>query len=388
MKFYEYNVREIFSSEGIITTYGEVALSPLEVYEIAKKIQSPVVLKAQVLTGGRGKAGGISFAENPEEARVAASELFVKKIKGYPVNKILVAKKELVKQEYYLGITINFQSRNTSLIFSTEGGVDIEEIAVKNPDKIVKVDIDPVIGLQDYHLLPLAKTLNYDKELFSQLQSICKKLYTIYIKYDCVLVEINPLALVEDKREKGLIAIDAKLESDDNANYRQANLTEMWDETAEEKIELIGKRAGFVTIKLNGIVSIVSNGAGNAIYALDLLNKYNISTANILDLSGGATPDKVQKAVDVVIQDEDVKVILFNVFGGITRCDEIAKGIVQSLENIPSNIHVICRLQGTNREKGIKILNDSGLDAFTYLEDAIKKIVDLINKQGDLKWVF
>ncbi|MFW6148992.1 MAG: succinate--CoA ligase subunit beta, partial [Atribacterota bacterium] len=227
--------------------------------------------------------------------------------------------------------------------------------------------------------------LNYDKNLFNQLKNICKKLYSIYTKYDCLLVEINPLALVGGENEKQLIALDAKLESDDNANYRQTTLTEMWDEETEEKIELIGKRAGFVTIKLNGAVSIISNGAGNAIYALDLLKKYNISTANILDLSGGATPEKVQKAVNVVIQDEDLKVILFNVFGGITRCDEIAKGIVQSMQNIPPNIPVVCRLQGTNREKGIKILNDSGFEAFMYLEDAIKKIVELIDKQGDVK---
>ena len=385
MKFYEYNAREIFNLEGIVTSEGKVAVSPSEVFEIAKDMNAPVVLKSQVLTGGRGKAGGIKFANNPEEAQKFASELFSKKIKGYPVTKILVSDKVDIKKEYYLGITINFQNRKTSLIFSTEGGVDIEELAEKNPEKIIKIDIDPVIGLQNYHLTPLARALGYDKEVFNQLKIICKKLYLIYEKYDCLLVEINPLALIEEEGIRKLIAIDAKLESDDNANYRQSTLTEMWDEKTEEKIELIGKSAGFVTIKLNGVVSIVSNGAGNAIYALDLLKKYNISTANILDLSGGASPEKVQKAVNVVIQDEDVKVILFNVFGGITRCDEIAKGIVQSVQSIPSNIPVVCRLQGTNREKGIKILNDAGFQAFMYLEDAIKKIVELIDKQGDVK---
>jgi succinyl-CoA synthetase beta subunit len=385
MKFYEYNAREIFYSEGIVTSEGKVAVSPSEVFEIAKTMDVPVVLKSQVLTGGRGKAGGIKFVTSPEEAKQIASELFSKKIKGYPVTKILVAKKENIKKEYYLGITINFQNRKTSLIFSTEGGVDIEELALKSPEKIIKIEIDPVIGLQNYHLTPLTRVLGYKKDIFNQLKNICKKLYLIYEKYDCLLVEINPLALIEEEGIDKLIAVDAKLESDDNANYRQTTLTEMWDEETEEKIELIGKRAGFVTIKLNGMVSIVSNGAGNAIYALDLLKKYEISTANILDLSGGATPDKVQRAVNVVIQDEDVKVILFNVFGGITRCDEIAKGIVQSKQNIPPNIPVVCRLQGTNREEGIKILNDSGLEAFMYLEDAIKKIVKLIDNQGDVK---
>lgn len=383
MKFYEYNVREIFQSKDIATSEGKVALSPSEVSEIAKDMSVPVVLKSQVLTGGRGKAGGIKFANSPEEAQKIASELLSKEIKGHPVAKILVAKKKTIKKEYYLGITINFQERKTSLIFSTEGGVDIEELAVKNPEKIIKIDIDPVIGLQTYHLTPLARALEYDKKIFNQLKDICKKLYSIYNEYDCLLVEINPLALVQDKDENKLIALDAKLESDDNANYRQPTLAEMWDEKTEEEIELIGKRAGFVTIKLNGVVSIISNGAGNAIYALDLLKKYNINTANILDLSGGATPEKVQRAVDVIIQDQDVKVILFNVFGGITRCDEIAKGIVQSVQSIPPNIPVVCRLQGTNREKGIRILSEAGFEAFMYLEDAIKKIVELIDKQGD-----
>lgn len=378
MKFYEYNVREIFSSEGIPISEGELALSSSEAFEIASKIGSPVALKSQVLTGGRGKSGGIRFADNPEEAKKFAEELFSKKIKGYPVNKILVVKKENIKQEYYLGITINFQKRKTSLIFSTEGGIDIEELAVKNPEKIIKIDIDPVVGLQSYHLTPISKALDYNKVIFNQLKNICIQLYKIYTKYDCLLVEINPLALLNN--EDKLIALDAKLESDDNANYRQAELAGMWDEKTEDKLELIGRKAGFVTIKLDGSVSIISNGAGNAIYALDLLKKYGTSAASILDLSGGATAEKVQRAVNVVTQDPDVKAILFNVFGGITRCDEIANGIIQSIQDIPKGISVVCRLQGTNREKGIKILNDAGFQASMYLEDAIQKVVKLINQ--------
>lgn len=378
MKFYEYNVREIFSTEGIAISEGEVASSPLEVSEIARKMKVPIALKSQVLTGGRGKAGGICFANNYKEAMEIASELFSKKIKGYPVTKILVAKKVDIKKEYYLGITINFQNRKTSLIFSTEGGIEIEEVAFKNPEKIVKVDIDPIIGIQNYHLNLLEKAIDYNKIIFNQLKDICKKLYNIYVKYDCLIVEINPLALIKDNNEEKLVALDAKLESDDNANFRQTSLSEMWDRKTENKIELIGREAGFVTIKLNGCVSIISNGAGNAIYALDLLKKYGAEAANIIDLSGGATAEKVKRAVNVVVQDTDVKAILFNVFGGITRCDEIAKGIIQSMEDIPENISVVCRLQGTNREKGIAILRDAGFKAFMYLEDAIKKIIEVV----------
>lgn len=379
MKFYEYNVKDIFEKEGILTSEGQVALSASEVYEIAKGLSSPVVLKSQILTGGRGKAGGIGVADNPDEAKKIAVDLLSKEIKGFPVKKLLVVKKQNILKEYYLGITINFQERKTTLIFSTEGGVDIEELAVKNPEKIIKVDIDPIIGLQNYHLIPIARSVEYNEIILNQLTEISKKLYSLYSKYDCLVVEINPLALIEDGKGKRLMALDAKLETDDNANFRQTELAEIWDEKTENEIELIGRKAGFVTIKLAGPVSIISNGAGNAIYALDLLKRYGTSAANILDLSGGATAEKVQRAVKVVIQDKDVQAILFNVFGGITRCDEIAQGIILSRQDIPKHISVICRLQGTNREKGIEMLKEAGFEAYKYLEDAIKKVIQLIS---------
>jgi len=375
MKLYEYNAKEIFKKEGIVISEGAVASSPSEVAQIAKGLETEVCLKSQVLFGGRGKVGGIRFATDPQEAEKVAKELFNLELKGHPVKKLLVVKKQEILKEYYLGITIDFSKKKTALLFSSQGGVEIEELAVKQPGKVIKIEIDPLLGLQNYHLNFLAKEVDYNKDIFSQLKVICQKLYLIFKKYDCLLVEINPLALVE-KNE--LVALDAKLESDDNANYRQPYLVSMWDEKTEDPVELTGKKAGFVTIKLNGPVSIISNGAGNAIYALDLLNRHNTGAANILDLSGGASAEKVQQAVNVVIQDKDVKAILFNVFGGITRCDEIAKGIVRSIKEIPKNISVVCRLQGTNREEGMKILNDAGFEASIYLEDAINKVIKKI----------
>lgn len=196
MKFYEYNVREIFTVEGIPLSEGYLALSPSEVFEAAQKLASPVVLKVQILAGGRGKAGGIRFADNPEQAKEIASELFLSKIKGFPVNKILVVRKEDIKREYYLGITINFQKRKAALVFCPEGGIEIEELAFKSPEKIIEVDIDPIIGLQNYHLAPIVRSVQHSEKIFIQLKEVIKKLYNIYKKHDCLVVEINPLALI------------------------------------------------------------------------------------------------------------------------------------------------------------------------------------------------
>ena len=301
-----------------------------------------------------------------------AEDLFNMKIKGEEVNRLLIEEQQEIKEEYYLGLTLNRSKKTDTLIFSRSGGMDIEEVAAETPEKVVKVDIDPVLGLQNFHLTPVAKAFDFDKEMSKKVAPIVKKLYEIYKNSDCLLVEINPLALLTDGSVK---ALDGKLEMDDNARYRQPKLLTMWDEEKEEEMELIGRQAGFVVIKLSGNVSIISNGAGLAISTLDSLQRHGINAANILDLSGGATSEKVQKAVDVVLQDSDVKSILFNIFGGITRCDEIAAGVSASLKKVPADISIVCRLQGTNREEGIKILKEAGLEAASDLEEVVEKVV-------------
>lgn len=377
MKLYEYQVKEIFSKYGINIQKGKFAKTPQEAKQIAAAIGVPVVLKSQVLVGGRGKAGGVKIVDDLSDVEKVAGKILKTEIKGYKPIGILVDKKTEIKQEFYLGIVFDRKMKKTVIIFSPSGGIDIEEMSKRCPQKITKIYIDELLALQEFHINRLLPLVDNDREMFSKLKKIVKELYSIYKKYDSLIVEINPLALTENG---DLVALDGKMEIDNNASYRQKLLVDTDNKDEENPIELIGKKAGFVVIKLKGNISIISNGAGLALSTLDLLHKYNMGVANILDLSGGATPEKVIRAVKVVIQDKDVKGILFNIFGGITRCDEIARGIAGALKSIPDDISVVCRLQGTNREEGISILKDVSLNAETDLEEVVKNIVSTMNR--------
>jgi len=377
MKLYEYQVKEIFFKYGIGIQEGKFAKTPQEAKQIAENIGGSVVLKSQVLVGGRGKAGGVKIVDDLSDVEKAADEILKTEIKGYKPVGILVEKKMEIKKELYLSIVFDRKMKKTVIIFSPSGGMDIEEISKSSPEKITKVYINELLGLQSFHINRLLPLVNNDKEMFSKLKKIVKALYSIYKKSDSMIVEINPLALTENG---DLVALDGKMEIDNNAEYRQKSLIDTDNKNAEDPIEIIGKEAGFVVIKLKGNISIISNGAGLALSTLDLLDKYNMGVANILDLSGGATPEKVMRAIKVVIQDKDVKGILFNIFGGITRCDEIARGIAGALKSIPEDISVVCRLQGTNRDEGINILKGVNLDADTDLEETVKNIVSTMNR--------
>lgn len=377
MKLYEYQVKEIFSKYGISIQKGKLAKTPQEAKQVAAAIGGPVVLKSQVLVGGRGKAGGVKIVDDLSDVEKVADKILKTEIKGYKPKGILVDEKTEIKQEFYLGIVFDRKMKKTVIIFSPSGGIDIEEMSKRCPQKITKIYIDELLALQEFHINRLLPLVDNDREMFSKLKKIVKELYSIYKKYDSLIVEINPLALTENG---DLVALDGKMEIDNNASYRQKLLVDADNKDEENPIELIGKKAGFVVIKLKGNISIISNGAGLALSTLDLLHKYNMGVANILDLSGGATPEKVIRAVKVVIQDKDVKGILFNIFGGITRCDEIARGIAGALKSIPGDISVVCRLQGTNREEGISILKDVSLNAETDLEEVVKNIVSTMNR--------
>lgn len=377
MKLYEYQVKDIFSKYGINIKKGKLAKTPQEAKQIAAVIGGPVVLKSQVLVGGRGKAGGVKIVDNLSDVEKVADKILKSEVKGYKPIGVLVDEKTEIKQEFYLGIVFDRKMKKTVIIFSPSGGIDIEEMSKRCPQKITKIYIDELLALQEFHINRLLPLVDNDREMFSKLKKIVKALYSIYKKYDSLIVEINPLALTENG---DLVALDGKMEIDNNASYRQKLLVDTDNKDEENPIELIGKKAGFVVIKLKGNISIISNGAGLALSTLDLLHKYNMGVANILDLSGGATPEKVIRAVKVVIQDKDVKGILFNIFGGITRCDEIARGIAGALKSIPEDISVVCRLQGTNREEGISILKDVSLDAETDLEEVVKNIVSTMNR--------
>jgi len=377
MKLYEYQAKEIFSKHEINIQKGKLAKTPQEAKQIAADIGGPVVLKSQVLVGGRGKAGGVKIVDDLGQVEKVAEIIMKTEIKGNKPIGILVEKKMEIKLELYLGIAFDRKMKKTVIIFSPSGGMDVEEISKRYPQKIIKIYIDELLGIQDFHINRLLPLVDNDREMFSKLKKIVKILYSIYKKYDSLIVEINPLALTENG---DLVALDGKMEIDNNASYRQKLLVDEDNKDEEDSIELIGKKAGFVVIKLKGNISIISNGAGLALSTLDLLHKYNMGVANILDLSGGATPEKVMRAIKVVIQDKDVKGILFNIFGGITRCDEIARGIAGALKIIPEDISVVCRLQGTNREEGINILKDVNLDADTDLEETVKNIVSTMNR--------
>jgi len=377
MKLYEYQVKEIFAKHGINIQKGELAKTPQEAKQVATHIASPVVLKSQVLVGGRGKAGGVKIVDDLSEVEKVADKILKTEIKGYKPNGILVLEKIEIKQEFYLSVVLDRSMKKTVIIFSLSGGMDIEEISKNSPQKITKIYIDELLGLQDFHINRLLPLVNNDREMFLKLKKIVKMLYVIYKKSDSMIVEVNPLALTESG---DFIALDGKMETDNNAQYRQKSLVDTSNGVEEDPIEFIGKKAGFVVIKLTGNISIISNGAGLALSTLDLLYKYNMGVANILDLSGGATPEKVMRAIKVVIQDKDVKGILFNIFGGITRCDEIARGIAGALETIPKDISVVCRLQGTNRDEGISILKGVNLDVDTDLEETVKNIVSMMNR--------
>jgi len=377
VKLYEYQAKEIFAKYEINIQKGELAKTPQDAKQIAAVIGGPVVLKSQVLVGGRGKAGGVKIVDDLSDVEKVADKMLKSEIKGYKPNGILVLEKIEIKQEFYLSIVLDRKMKKTVIIFSSFGGMDIEEVSKKHPEKIAKIYVEELLGFQDFHINRLLPLLNNDREILSKLKKIVKKLYSIYKKYDCLIAEINPLALTENG---DLVALDGKMEIDNNAQYRQKSLVDTSNGIEEDPIELIGKQAGFVVIKLKGNISIISNGAGLALSTLDLLHKYNMGVANILDLSGGATPEKVMRAVKVVLQDKDVKGILFNIFGGITRCDEIARGIAGALKSIPEDISVVCRLQGTNRDEGINILKDVNLDADTDLEETVKNIVSIMNR--------
>lgn len=377
MKLYEYQVKEIFSKYGINIQKGKLAKTPQEAKQTAAAIRVPVVLKSQVLVGGRGKAGGVKIVDDLSDVEKVADKILKTEIKGYKPIGILVDEKAEIKQEFYLGIVLDRKMKKTLVIFSSFGGMDIGEVSKKHPEKICKLYVEELLGIQDFHINRLLPLVDNNREMFSKLKKIVKALYFIYKKYDSLIVEINPLALTENG---DLVALDGKMEIDNNASYRQKLLVDTENKDEEDPLELIGKNAGFVVVKLKGNISIISNGAGLALSTLDLLHKYNMGVANILDLSGGATPEKVIRAVKVVIQDKDVKGILFNIFGGITRCDEIARGIAGALKSIPEDISVVCRLQGTNREEGISILRDVSLNAETDLEETVKNIVSTMNR--------
>lgn len=374
MKLHEYQSKRIFAKYGVPIPKGDVATKAAEARDIARELGGPVVIKSQVLVGGRGKAGGIKVAKNPDEAETLADTILGMDIKGLTVEKVLVDEAADIKKEIYLGIVIDRAQQKPVVISSAEGGVEIEEVAKTNPDAIIRLPIDPQWGLMDYQARNLAFDLGLRGAHINSFVQIAKGLYQAFINTDASLAEINPLVVTGDGR---LLAVDGKIVLDDNALFRHPDLVELRDVQEESPAEREARNAGLSYVKLDGEIGCMVNGAGLAMATMDITKHYGGEPANFLDIGGGAKADKVAAALRIILSDPKVKAVLFNIFGGITRCDEVAKGILEALQQVNTNVPMVARLVGTNEEEGRRILAEANFPSASSLGEAAEKAVAL-----------
>ncbi|HNS02166.1 MAG TPA: ADP-forming succinate--CoA ligase subunit beta [Anaerolineae bacterium] len=372
MNLHEYQSKRIFAQYGIPIPRGEVASTPTEAREIAGKLGGKVVVKSQVLVGGRGKAGGIKLAVDKDDAEEKAKAILGMDIKGLTVKRVLVDEAADIKDEIYLGLVIDRARRRVVMMGSSEGGVDIEEVAATMPDKIVKVAIDPCIGFRSYQAMDLATALGIPKELTRSFGQIASGLYTAFVENDASLAEINPLVVTGDGK---LLAVDGKMSIDDNALYRHKALADLRDPSEEDPYEVEARRFDLSYVKLDGNIGCMVNGAGLSMATMDMIKLYGGAPANFLDIGGGATAERVAAALRIILSDQNVKTVLINIFGGITRCDEVARGIVAALDEVGAAVPMVVRLVGTNEAEGRAILADAKMDPATTLAEAAQKAV-------------
>jgi succinyl-CoA synthetase beta subunit len=374
VNIHEYQAKELLAAQGIPVPMGEVATTPEQAEEIARRLGGAVVVKAQVHAGGRGKAGGVKLANTPEEAREKAEAILKLTIKDLPVQRVLIAPAEDIASEAYVGIILDRASHAPVFMVSAEGGVDIEEVAVTNPDAIIKLPVDPRYGLLPHQAYELATKLYTDVKQQRAAAKILQQLYKAFIEAGASLAEINPLITTPSGEVK---AIDAKFNIDDNELFRLPAIEALRDESSEAPAEVQAREANLTFIKLDGDVGCVVNGAGLAMATMDLVKYYGGDPANFLDIGGSSNPEKVVNALRIITADPAVKVILFNIFGGITRTDDVANGIVTATQQLKMDIPIVIRLTGTNEEIAVKILNEAGFTALTDMDDAVQKAVAL-----------
>ncbi|MBK9232520.1 MAG: ADP-forming succinate--CoA ligase subunit beta [Anaerolineae bacterium] len=381
MNLQEYQSKRIFAKFGVPIPRGEVATTATAARDIARRLGTRVVIKSQVLVGGRGKAGGIKLANTPDEAEAVAERILGMDIKGLKVRKVLVDEAADIRKELYLGLVIDRAQRRVVMMGSSEGGVDIEEVAAHTPEKITKIAIDPFLGLKDYQAREMAMTMGVNRELVSDFIRIAQALYTAFVQSDASLAEINPLAIVGEGK---LVGLDGKMAVDDNALFRHPDLDEMRDVDEEDPYEAEARRFGLSYVKLDGEIGCMVNGAGLAMATMDIIKFYGGSPANFLDVGGGAQADKVAAALRIILSDKNVKAVLFNIFGGITRCDEVARGILTALKEVPTTVPMVARLVGTNEAEGRAILADAHMGTAATLDEAADKAVRAA--RGELKF--
>ena len=372
LKLHEYQSKRVFARYGVPIPQGDVATTPEEARRIAARLGKRVVIKSQVLVGGRGKAGGIRLANTPDEAEDIADQILGMNIKGLTVKKVLVDEAAAIATEIYLGIVIDRAQHRPVIMASSEGGVEIEEVARVTPERIFRIGIDPSFGLQQYQGRELAFSIGLPKDLVPAFVKIAQGLYQAFVDSDASLSEINPLVITGEGK---LLAVDGKILLDDNALFRHFELAEMRDADEESPEEQEARRHGLSYVKLDGEIGCMVNGAGLAMATMDIIKLHGGEPANFLDIGGGAQADKVAAALRIILSDPNVKAVLFNIFGGITRCDEVAKGILEALRSFQSDVPMVARLVGTNEEEGRRILAEAQMMTADTLTAAAEKAV-------------
>jgi len=374
VNIHEYQAKEILRHLGVPVPPGEVATTSQQAQMIASKYGGTVVVKAQVHAGGRGKAGGVKLAKSPAEAREIAAKILGMQIKGLTVHKVLVTPAADIATEAYVGIIVDRAAKKPVFMVSPAGGIDIEEVAAKTPEKILKLPIDTRYGLQPFQAMRLGFFLYHDIGQARAAAKIMHQLYTAFMQSGCSLAEINPLVVT---KEGNVVALDAKMVIDDNELDRRPDIEGLRDESSEAPSEVQARDANLTFIKLDGDVGCVVNGAGLAMATMDLVKYYGGEPANFLDIGGSSNPEKVVNALRIITADPRVKSILFNIFGGITRTDDVANGIVTATKQNPLKVPIVIRLTGTNEEIAVKILADNGFSASSDMDDAVKRAVEL-----------
>jgi len=377
LKLFEHEAKEIFSKYGIPIPNGRLANSPAQARETATRVKTPVAVKAQVLVVGRGKAGGILFANSPREAELSSRKLLGAEIRGLRIQSVLVEEKLPIRKELYFSITVDRSSRSYVAIASSEGGVEIEETAVTTPEKIIKIIINPLYGFHPYHAHQIAKKLGYRGDQMQELAAILLKLYRVAMDYDAELCEMNPLI---ETTEGKFVAADARLIIDDNALYRHPDFQRRLSEKGGTELtpqELEVQKSGLAYVKLDGNIGVFGNGAGLVMATLDVIQLYGGNPANFLDVGGGASSEKMAAALNLVFSDPRIEVVFINVLGGITRCDEIAKGILEAKSRIGFAKPMVIRLVGTNEEEGKRVLTEADIQVLDSMEEAAERAVEI-----------
>ncbi|MHA1480397.1 MAG: ADP-forming succinate--CoA ligase subunit beta [Candidatus Thorarchaeota archaeon] len=381
MKLHEHEAKDIFRAFKMPTPPGGVAMTPEEAKKRAAEVGKPVVIKAQVLSGKRGKAGGVKFADTPEEAQKLSEEILAMRINDLPVEAVLIEEKLDIQQEIYVGVTIDRNERKYVMIGSGAGGMSIEELAEEKPELIIKKHVDPTLGFQPYEAREMAIDMGFKGKQINKLASFFLKLWNIVLAYDVELSEINPLILTTDGR---FLAADARLNIDDNALYRHKDIIEKIKRESGEMNdrERMATEHGMAYVELDGDIACICNGAGLTMATLDTVSLFGGKASTFLDLGGGSDKERVENGIEIALKYDKVKAILVNIMGGITRCDDVANGIIAARDDQGIDVPMVIRMVGTNEEEGQEILNKAGIPFLKTMEDAAEKVVELVKERA------